>query len=164
MVLRPCRDLPWPAAEADAADGRWLGCYVYTPHYQAVTAAVHMPPSADLQHAIDGLLDCAPGAPAGLFPGMVPIRPQRFPGYLQVIRFPTFLRQVHDGYAAVMCDLTHVGGPYFPTVLPRGLSHADLVEYLLPLTRILRRRCAALFHWMQIQSMALGGSGSAEGR
>ncbi|CAE7947452.1 RPS25 [Symbiodinium sp. KB8] len=91
---------PPPPVLADAADGRWLGCYVYTPHYQAVTAAVHMPPSADLQHAIDGLLDCAPGAPAGLFPGMVPIRPQRFPGYLQVIRFPTFLRQVHDGGAA----------------------------------------------------------------
>ncbi|CAE7946520.1 hypothetical protein AK812_SmicGene33425 [Symbiodinium microadriaticum] len=129
-----CRDLPWPAAEADAADGRWLGCYVYTPHYRAVTAAVQMPPSADLQHAIDGLIECAPGTPDGLFLGMVPIRPQRFPGYLQVIRFPTFLRQVHDGYAAVMCDLTHVGGPYFPTVLPRGLSHADLTAYLLPLT------------------------------
>ena len=128
------RDLPWPVAEADAADKRWLGCYVYTPHYSPVTVAVQMPEPTDLQHALDGIHDCALGVPADLFPGVVPLRPQRFPGFLQVIRFPSILKQVHDGYVAVICDLTHVGGPYFPTVLPKGISHADLTAFLLPLT------------------------------
>ena len=128
------RDLPWPKAEADAADTRWLGCYVYTPHYSPVGVAVQMPEPVDLQHALDGIHDCAPGVPAGLFSGIVPLRPQRFPGYLQVIRFPSMLKDVHDGYTAVICDLTHVGGPYFPTVLPKGISHADLAAFLQPLT------------------------------
>ena len=130
------RDLPWAEQAADQADGRWLGCYVYTPHYTPVALAVDLPGSSDLQVALDHLLAYAPGTPEGLFDGIVPIRPQRFSGYLQVIRYPTILRQVHDGYAAVICNLTHVGGSYFATVLPRSLSHAELVAYLEPLTSV----------------------------
>ena len=130
------RELPWMAADADAADGQWLGCYVYTPHYTTVALAVDMPRSADLQVALDSLLSFAPGAPEKLFDGIVPIRPQQFSGYLQVIRYPTILHKVHDGYAAVICNLTHVGGGYFATVLPRSLSHEDLAAYLLPLTSV----------------------------
>ena len=128
------RPLPWPEDEAAAAKGQRLGCYVYTPHYAPVAISVDMPGAADLQSALDCTLAYAPGVPEGLFDGVVPIRPQRFPGYLQVIRFPTVLRHVQDGYAAVICNLTHVGGPYFPTVLPRSLSHAEVIAFLQPLT------------------------------
>ena len=93
-----------------------------------------MPPAADLHFALEMIADCADGVPEGLFDKVVPIRPQRIPGYLSVIRFPSILRRVQDGYVAVMCDLTHVGGTYFATVLPRNISHDALVQYLHPLT------------------------------
>ncbi|OLP92431.1 hypothetical protein AK812_SmicGene25761 [Symbiodinium microadriaticum] len=40
---------------------------------------------------------------------------------------------VHEGYAAVICDLTRIGGSYFATVLPNNLSHEALVSFLAPL-------------------------------
>ncbi|CAE7846567.1 HERC1, partial [Symbiodinium sp. KB8] len=128
------RDLPWSSWDEENAPDQLLGCYVYTPHYQPVAVAVRMPASADIRYALDVLLDCAPGAPEGLFTSLVPIHPQRIPGYLSVIRFHSLIRGVHDGYAAVICDLTRVGGSYFATVLPKNLSHEALVEFLHPLT------------------------------
>ena len=128
------RELPWPADQTDRCEDTFLGCYVYTPHYHPVALAVHMPAHADLRYAMDVLLDCAPGTPQGLFNAMVPIHPQRVPGYLSVIRFPAHIRGVHEGYAAVICDLTRIGGAYFATVLPKHLSHDALVGFLAPLT------------------------------
>ena len=127
------RDLPWPAGHEAAGNDAMLGCYVYTPHYCPVALAVCMPPHADLRYAMDVLTDCAPGVPEGLFNAMVPIHPQRVPGYLSVIRFPAHIRGVHDGYAAVICDLTRSGGAYFATILPKHLSHETLVQFLAPL-------------------------------
>ncbi|OLQ10207.1 hypothetical protein AK812_SmicGene6142 [Symbiodinium microadriaticum] len=127
------RDLPWPARHQEAGNDSMLGCYVYTPHYRPVALAVCMPPHADLRYAMDVLMDCAPGVPEGLFNTMVPIHPQRVPGYLSVIRFPAHIRGVHDGYAAVICDLTRIGGAYFATILPKHLSHEALVQFLAPL-------------------------------
>ena len=127
------RDLPWPSASDDTCPDSFLGCYVYTPHYYPVSVAVRMPSHADLRYAMDTLLDCAPGVPEGLFNAMVPIHPQRVPGYLSVIRFPAHIRGVHEGYSAVICDLTRIGGSYFATILPKNLSHEALTDFLAPL-------------------------------
>ena len=127
------RELPWPSIPDEAVEDPFLGCYVYTPHYCPVALAVRMPAHADLRYAMDVLTDCAPGVPEGLFNAMVPIHPQRVPGFLSVIRFAAHIRGVHDGYSAVICDLTRIGGSYFATVLPTQLSHDALVEFLTPL-------------------------------
>ena len=127
------RDIPWQADCPEPSGDSLLGCCVYTPHYCPVSLAIRMPPHADLRYAMDVLLDCAPGVPEGLFNAMVPIHPQRTPGYLSVIRFPAHIRGVHEGYAAVICDLTRIGGSYFATVLPNNLSHEALVSFLAPL-------------------------------
>ena len=126
-------EIPWTAEQIDTCEDSFLGCYVYTPHYSPVSLAVRMPPHADLRYAMDVLIDCAPGVPEGLFNAMVPVHPQRIPGYLSVIRFPAHIRGVHDGYTAVICDLTRIGGSYFATVLPKSLSHEALVAFLAPL-------------------------------
>ena len=126
-------ELPWSADLVDRCADPCLGCYIYTPHYHPVALAVRMPAHADLRYAMDVLTDCAPGVPQGLFNAMVPVHPQRVPGFLSVIRFPAHIRGVHEGYSAVICDLTRLGGSYFATVLPKSLSHQSLVEYLTPL-------------------------------
>ena len=127
------RSLPWSDEQCAKESDALLGCYVYTPHYCPVAVTVRMPPSSDLRYAMDVLTDCAPGVPGGLFNAMVPIHPQRQPGYLSVIRFPAHIRGAHEGYAAVICDLTRVGGSYFATILPKNLSHQALVDFLAPL-------------------------------
>ena len=93
-------DLPWSAEHIGNCEDPCLGCYIYTPHYYPVALAVRMPAHADLRYAMDVLTDCAPGVPQGLFNAMVPVHPQRVPGYLSVIRFPAHIRGVHEGYAA----------------------------------------------------------------
>ena len=130
------RPLPWSDdVVTDVAQDRWIGVYLYTPHYRPVAFAVRMPPEAGVQHALDIAKTCGPGAPAGHFNEIAPLRPQRGSGYLYAIRFPAVLKHIQDGYVAVICDLAHVGGKYFATVLPRTLTHAALVEFLLPLTK-----------------------------
>ena len=114
-------------------DHDWLGVYVYTPHYATVAVAISVPRQASMQEVFDVLLQRAPGVPPGLMNCLEPLRPQRFDEYLHVIRYPGCIRGVHDGYAAVVADLTRVGGYYFATVLPKQLSYAELVEYLTPL-------------------------------
>ena len=126
--------LPWSNEASDAMLGQSLGCYIYAPHYSPTAVVVRMPPEADWEFALDVLRSCALGVPDRLFDAIVPIRPQRIPGYLSVLRFPSIIRKVHDGYAAIICDLTRVGGTYFAAVLSRNISHETLVQYLLPMT------------------------------
>ncbi|OLP82019.1 hypothetical protein AK812_SmicGene37367 [Symbiodinium microadriaticum] len=63
-----------------------------------------------------------------------PIQPQRFDGYLHVIRYPSCIKGVHDGYAAIIADLSRVGGSFFATILPRNMSYPDLIEFITPLS------------------------------
>ncbi|OLQ02188.1 hypothetical protein AK812_SmicGene14994 [Symbiodinium microadriaticum] len=42
-----------------------------------------------------------------------------------------------DGNAAIVVDLTCVGGKYFPIVLPKRIAYATLLEYILPMTSAL---------------------------
>ena len=128
------RSGPWEVeGPTEIPDHDWLGVYVYTPHYATVAVAVSVPRRASMQEVFDVLLQRAPGVPPGLMTCLEPLRPQRFDEYLHVIRYPGCIRGVHDGYAAVVADLTRVGGYYFATVLPRQLSYAELAEYLTPL-------------------------------
>ena len=115
-------------------DGSWLGVYVFTPHYQAVSLAVK--PSRKDPHEVMALVRLhAPGVPKRLFDTIIPLLPQRFDGFASFIRFPSILSGCGDvGSAAVVLDLTRVGGRYFPAVLPRTLSHAALLEYVTPMT------------------------------
>ena len=128
------RQGPWESEGPPAVpDHDWLGVYVYTPHYTTVAVAISVPRQASMQEVFDVLLQRAPGVPPGVMNCLEPLRPQRFDSYLHVIRYPGCIRGVHDGYAAVVADLTRVGGYYFATVLPKQLSYAELVEYLTPL-------------------------------
>ena len=81
---------------------------------------------------LDAVIDCAPGTPDRLFQCAVPIVPQRFPGYLHVIRYPSILGGLSEPCAAVVLDLTSVGGRYFATVLPTHLEYHSLLAFLAP--------------------------------
>ena len=109
-----------------------LGVYLYTPHYRTVSLLVRASPEASLRSIIDTVLDCAPGVPDGVMDRAVPLQPQRIEGCLSLIRFPSFIGSVYDGYAAIALDLTRVHGPYYATVLPRSLPYHELLEYIDP--------------------------------
>ena len=133
-------DVPWPqvqsqTAEERAADDGWLGVYLYTPHYPTVTFAIQ-PTTRSLQEVVTTIQTAVPGAPSGLFDKVVPLVPQRFSGYAFLLRCPRAIQHSGmDGFAAVVCDLTRVGGHYFATTLPRTIALHALMEYLLPLTK-----------------------------
>ncbi|CAE7712412.1 unnamed protein product [Symbiodinium sp. KB8] len=78
------------------------------------------------------VLDCAPSVPDGVMNRAVPLRPQRVQGYLSMIRFPSIIGGVHDGYAAIAINMSHVHGAYFATVMPKSLSYAELLSFIDP--------------------------------
>ena len=129
-------DVPWPRpGHGPPEDGTWLGVYLYTPHYQPLTFAIR-PPERSLKAVIDTIQSDVQGVPSGLFDCIVPLRPQPFQGCASFIRYPRALQHSGvDGFAAVVCDLTMVGGHYFATTLPRSLALSVLLEYLTPLTK-----------------------------
>ena len=62
-------------------------------------------------------------------------RLQRCAGRTSLLRFSSAIRCTGlGGQVAVVLDLTHVGGHYFATVMPRELSHQSILDYVLPLT------------------------------
>ncbi|CAE7641216.1 unnamed protein product [Symbiodinium sp. CCMP2456] len=128
-------DARWPPSRtAEGDDRQMLGVYVYTPYYKPQAVAVPTGPNDDLRKVLDVICDCMPGTPDGVMDSVVPLQPQRFSDYLSVIRFSSLIRHVGDGQAAVVADLSRVGGHYFATVLPRTLSHSALLAFLGPLT------------------------------
>ncbi|CAE7435991.1 tyrP-A, partial [Symbiodinium necroappetens] len=83
-----------------------------------------------------GHMNCLPNSspqPLALAMYMCP----RIEGFLSVIQFPSVIRALQDGYAAVVADLTRVGGKYFPVILPKRMSYDVLHEYLRPMTSAL---------------------------
>ena len=113
-------------------DGRLLGVHLYTPHYKPVNLTVHVQEGTPLRTVIDQVLDCAPSVPDGVMNRAVPLRPQRVQGYLSMIRFPSIIGGVHDGYAAIAINMSHVHGAYFATVMPKSLSYAELLSFIDP--------------------------------
>ncbi|CAE7691238.1 unnamed protein product [Symbiodinium sp. CCMP2592] len=127
--------LPLRASSDAVSEDGWLGVYVYTPYYQTVTAAVRPTSNRPLQEVKDIIRDKVPGVPQDIFEVIVPLRPQRFAGYGSFIRFPDIIRhQGPDGHAAVVLDLTYVGGRYFATVLPKRIEYHELIRFIVPLT------------------------------
>ena len=150
QVVHHCPSIPWQDADRGRrAEGSLfvqtsstqalpspvcpsLGVYLYTPHYKTVSMLVRASLETPLRSIIDKVLDCAPGVPDGVMDRAVPLQPQRIEGCLSLIRFPSFIGAVHDGYAAVVIDLTRVHGPYYAAVLPRSLPYQELLGYVDP--------------------------------
>ena len=73
--------------------------------------------------------------PPSLHGMVLPLRPQRHPGFLSVIRYPAIICHPQGlASVAVGIDLTHVGGHFFACVLPATLSYEELEAYVRPHT------------------------------
>ena len=126
--------LPPMTNENRDSGSEWLGVHMLTPHYKSVTFAVK-PPCRTMRSALDTILQTAPPIPDRVFDTVLPVHPQRFRDFGTFIRFSSSIRSAGvGGQAAVVVDLTHVGGHYFATVLPKELSYEALTEFLYPLT------------------------------
>ncbi|CAE7840215.1 unnamed protein product, partial [Symbiodinium microadriaticum] len=112
----------------------WLGVYMHTPHYQMQQLAVRPAERTFLE--VTKVLHAHATAPARqIFDTIVPLRPQRLTGFLSVLRFSSAARCTGTGgQAAVVVDLSCVGGGYFACILPKELSHHALMTYAQPLT------------------------------
>ena len=111
---------------------KWLGVYVHTPLYCTVTAAVRPNRSARAHGLIDAIHDHVGGVPHEPFSAVVPIMPQRFPGFASFLRMPRVLRQEGEVQStAIIVDLTRVGGNYFAEVVPKCLAYAELEARIL---------------------------------
>ena len=123
-----------PAA-FDADLEKWLGVFVHTPMYHTVAAAVRPSRSERAYGLIDAILDHVGGVPHELYPVVVPIMPQRFPGYASFVRMPRVIRQEDGaGSTSIIVDLTRVGGQYFAEVVPKLSRYEDIEARLFPLT------------------------------
>ncbi|CAE7640812.1 unnamed protein product [Symbiodinium microadriaticum] len=77
----------------------------------------------------------APSTAGPIFDTNIPTRPQRFEGFLSVLRFSSSIRCPGvGGQAAILFDLTRVGGNFFACILPREIHLSALLEYVRPLT------------------------------
>ena len=126
--------LPWQPDEGSIGT-RHLGVYLYTPHYKPEAFAVKLYESSCMRSVLDTILECAPGDAFGVCDLIVPLRPQRYGGYLFALRMPSIIRGMQGGMAGVVLDLSHVGGGYFATVLPREMEYSQLHDFVLPLTK-----------------------------
>ena len=80
---------------ADNADGRtpsgWLGVQVFTPHARPMYVGVQADKARGVQGAIDLVAADLRDLPQGLYDTVLPLRPQRHPGYLSLLRFPSIV-------------------------------------------------------------------------
>ena len=128
------RELPTAApAVLDDDRERWLGVYVHTPFFPTVSFAIQPSPEAKAYGIIDAIQDHVGGVPHELYPVIVPVLPQRYPGYASFVRMPRVIRDAGGADAtAIIIDLTRIGGNYFAEVVPRRLSYAQLMLKIKP--------------------------------
>ena len=124
---------------ADNVDGRapfgWLGVQVFTPHARPMYVGVQADKARGVQGAIDLVVADLRDLPQGLYDTVLPLRPQRHPGYLSLLRFPSIVGDPRGlDAAAIGIDLTRVGGNFFPVILPKTLAYDDFLAYVLPNT------------------------------
>ena len=129
--------LPWNDATVCGPGEKWLGVYCYCPHYRMQPFAIKVLAEEGLQEVLDKVQQLAPGRQTAFCDTVRPLRPQRISGFLSVIQFPSAVRAFPEANAAVIADLTRVGGKYFPVVLPKRLAYDALYEYLRPMTSAL---------------------------
>ena len=126
---------PWvPEVNLGECGSDWLGVYVYTPHH--ATQQVAVKPTERTMQAVAKVLHLhAPSTAGPIFDTNIPTRPQRFEGFLSVLRFSSSIRCPGvGGQAAILFDLTRVGGNFFACILPREIHLSALLEYVRPLT------------------------------
>ena len=82
---------PWQPAQPTAGH-RHLGVYVYTPHYRPRALVADVAPDDTLVDVLDTLNCHAPGDELQVCDVVVPLAPQRFSGYLSVLRMPGIAR------------------------------------------------------------------------
>ena len=123
-----------PEASLGECGSDWLGVYVYTPHY--MTQQVAVKPAERTMQAVAKILHMHAPLNAGpAFDTIIPTRPQRFEGFLSVVRFSSSIRcPGAGGQVAILFDLTRVGGSFFASILPREIQLSALLEYVRPLT------------------------------
>ena len=120
-----------PQVALSQQEGPWLGVEVHTPHYRSVSVACRVPAGTGLHHVSELVRIYSGGVPPGIFDVVTPVRPQRFPEFAEFIRLPHIIRyQPGMDSAAVMLDLTRVGGNYFPFVLPRLMGHQAFLDFV----------------------------------
>ena len=135
------RDSMWVADAAcqrpfgrSGLQGRWLGVIVLTPHYRSQYVAIRCRSFHGPQHVADVIVDSVPGGPPEVGVICVPVRPQRSVEYATFVRFPTSIRHHPQGRrAAVILDLTLVGGNCFPCLLPQQFTVRELVAFVAPM-------------------------------
>ena len=127
--------LPWDTAPVLDDTHQHLGVYLYTPHYKPQAFAVPVSEGTSIREVLDTIIDCAPGDEVQVCDFVIPVVPQRCPGFLYAIRMPSIARGLQGGMAGVIIDLTAVGGHYFATFLPKSLPHKDLTDFAMPLTK-----------------------------
>ena len=126
---------PGTQVESDNAT-EWLGVVVFAPHYQPRALAVHMMHIHDSVDLIDVLCEhCADLFDPGL-DCLVPLTPQRFgDGYATVLKFASAAGDsTPQPQAAIVFDLTRVGGPYFAAMHPIHTTTEGLIQVAMPLT------------------------------
>ena len=127
-------ELPWATATDKGPSHRWLGVHLYAPHYVTESFAICVPASDGMRQVLDRIQQFAPGHATAHCDIVLPLRPQRAPGTLSAIRFPSIMRGINDGCAAVAIDLTYVGGRFFAASLSKRLQYEVLADFVRPMT------------------------------
>ena len=118
-------------------DGTWLGVQVHTPHFPSTNFACQVSREDGVHHTAELVRQYTGGSIGQLYEVVMPVRPQRFPGYAEFIKFPHIIRyQQGLDSAAVMLDLTRVGGNYFPYVLPCHMGHQAFLDFVQDYIRV----------------------------
>ena len=122
-------------ADERGQDPSWLGVQVFTPNFRPQYLGLRVAKEAGLHAALDAIRDELHDVPPSLHGMVLPLRPQRHPGFLSVIRYPAIICHPQGlASVAVGIDLTHVGGHFFACVLPTTLSYEELEAYVRPHT------------------------------
>ena len=111
----------------------WLGAYVHTPFYRSIAVACRLSASEGLHEAAELVRNYAGGVPPGFFQVVAPVTPQRYEAYCEFVRLPHIIRY-HNSFdsAAVVFDLTRVGGRYFADVVPKLVGYDTFLARLRP--------------------------------
>ena len=130
------RRLVWPVTANSAVQvASELGVIVHSPHRQATHWAFQVDRSAGSTRLLSDILDLGDALYSGLYDSVVPISPQRHPGYAMVMVFSSVLAHCGaTGHIPIIIDLSRVGGHYFPTVLPHGITFEQFEAFVRPLT------------------------------
>ena len=122
---------PFEGSTAAPVSGQWIGCTVYTPYMRPVPVAVRCQSHHTLHHCLSVVLDAAPGVSAYDFNRCVPTNPQCHVGFLTLLRFPSVaLGSAAAPLAAVLLDMTAVGGQRYACYLAAALPYEDFFDFV----------------------------------